>query len=540
MARRIERLIHLLMREKLGGVQPPDLSERILGAIDAEAGAQPSVRRVTGPVARPVQQLPQPTVFRPWMAIAASIALVAAVALAVSAYMLSSDRDNASPMATEDNHVQAIPSLQDRANGESRETPRPGPQHQPEPQPPEQVEKPQPMPKPEPTPELPTPEQPKPEKDPVVEQPAPEPTPDPQPTPTPEQPKPEKDPVVEQPPKPAPTPDPERPPTVPQKDPVVKLGSVLYASDKAKLTFRMSAEDKWQDWVADSAVVSGMQLKARKPVCIELPDGARFYFDGEIALTGTDMALDVNIEDESVYFDVYGSKRDFSVRHGEAVLKFRDAELLAERSGLRMQVSCLGGEITAGEVTLKAGWTASVSDEGFSRQKFEGERVRNNPLVFNMDRAFVLMREELNADARPRVYHGDWKDGVVTGSGKELAFGIELSEDIEVKDRAYVRMRVRVHGSKDGISIGFGAGKESDWRYFQSHHKDIVNDEWTIVRIPLRLLQDDGAKKGIWPGVLLHKFQIVLWTKEGSSVDVDWFELGVDPEWNAPVDKERK
>ncbi|MCB9893933.1 MAG: hypothetical protein H6839_05775 [Planctomycetes bacterium] len=535
MARRIERLIHLLMREKLGGVQPPDLSERILGAIEAEA--QPAVRRVTGPVPRPVQQLPQASAFRPWMAIAASIALVAAVALAISTYMLSGNRDNTSPMATDDNQVKPIPSQQDRANQQTPDRPHSDPAPQPEPQLPEQIEKPKPDPEPQPDP---TPEQPKPDEDPVVEQPKPDPEPQPDPAPQPEQPKPDKDPVVEQPPKPDTTPDPERPPTVPHQDPAVKLGTVLYASDKAKLTFRMATEDKWQDWVAESAVVSGMQLKARRPVCVELPDGARFYFDGEIAVSGSDKTCDVTIEDESVYFDVYGSKRDFSVRRGDAVLNFRDAELLAERSGLRMQVACLGGEVTAGDVTLKAGWTASLSNDGFSRQKFEGERVRNNALVFNMDRAFVLMREELNADAANRVYHGEWKDGVVTGSGKELAFGIELAEDIEVKDRAYVRMRVRIHGSKDGISIGFGSGKESDWTYFQSHHKEIVNDEWTIVRVPLRMLQDDGKKKGIWPGVMLHKFQIVLWTKEGSSVDVDWFELGIDPEWNAPKEKERK
>jgi hypothetical protein len=187
--------------------------------------------------------------------------------------------------------------------------------------------------------------------------------------------------------------------------------------------------------------------------------------------------------------------------------------------------------VTAGEVTLKAGWSASLSGKGFSRRKFEGSRARGNPLVSSMDSAFVLLREELNEDSRERVYHGEWEDGVVTGAGKELSFGVELSDTVEVRERGFVRMRIRVTGSPDGLSIGFGSDEDSKWRYFQSHHKAVPNGEWTILRVPLSALQDDGDDKGIWPGVKLRKFQIVLWTRTDSRVEVDWFELGVDPEW---------
>jgi len=530
-ARRIERLIHLLLRERLGGQEPPDLSGSIMDAID---GKQAPVRKL------PPAETPPPGLYQPWMAIAAGVAIVAALALAVSIWTLS--RPEQGTTTADGNRVRVIPSEQDKANTSNPqpqqpvENHKPAPQPSPEPQPEDQVEKPAPEPQPEPQPE---PEQPKPEKDPVVEKPEPQPQPEPQPEP--EQPKPEKDPVVEKPePQPQPQPEPERPPTETHPEKAVRLGSVVYAPDKSRLEWRLSADDKWADWESKKDVTAGLQLRARRPVAIELDDGARVYFDGEIKLSGDAKTLGVAIEDESVYFDVYGSKRDVTVTRGDAKLTFRDAELLAEKSGLRLQVSCLGGEVAVGDVTLKAGWTASLNDKGLSREKFEGDRARHNPLVASMDQTFVLMREELNRDAAQRVYHGDWKDGVVNGKGKELVFGIELSEDVELKKHAYLRMRVRINGDEKGLNIGFGSTEESDWRYFQSHHGDVQPGEWTIVRVPLEALMDDGDKKHIWPGVKLHKFQIVLWDKTDASVDVDWFELGIDPEWSGAGDKEDK
>lgn len=524
MARGIDRLIHLLLRERLGNQTPPDLSSSILDAIDGKQA--------------PVHQLPvAPKVFQPWMGVAAGIAVVAALALGVSAWLVSRPPENA-PITAEGNHVRVIPSEQEQANRMSPEPsgsghPVPAPQRDPEPRnetnvPDEpktehQVEQP-PVPQPEP-------KSPVPEKDPVVEEPpSPEPEAQPEVQPEPKPPGPENDPVVEQPPQPEP--EPQRPPSETQPSQPAKLASVVYAPDKARLEYRLNSEDKWID-LQQKEVTTGMQLRARRPVALELDDGARVYFDGEILLAGNNDKFDVTIEDESVYFDVYGSKREFVVRRGDATLTFRDAELLAEKSGLRMQVSCLGGEVTVGEVTLKAGWTASLSDKGLSREKFQGDRGRYNPLVASMDKSFVLMREELNRDAISRVYFGDWQDGIVRGQGEgeEKDFGIELSNEIVLQERAYLRMRVRINGDQKGLNIGFSSGEEEDWRYFQSHHGDVQPDEWTIVRVPLSALMDDGDKKKIWPGAKLHKFQIVLWDKQDASVDVDWFEVGVDPEW---------
>ncbi|MEZ5990943.1 MAG: hypothetical protein R3E76_01125 [Planctomycetota bacterium] len=522
MARGIDRLIHLLLRERLGDQTPPDLSSSILDAIDGKQA--------------PVHQLPTARqAFQPWMGVAAGIAVCAALALGVSAWLVSKPPENA-PITADGNQVRVIPSEQEQANRMSPEpsgSGYPAPQCDPvphnetkepdEPKTEHQVEQP---PAPEPEPKAPARE-----KDPVVEEPPrPEPEPQPEVQPEPKPPEPETDPVVEQPPQPEP--EPQRPPSETQPTTTVKLASVVYAPDKARLEFRNNSEDKWAD-LQHKDVTAGMQLRARRPVALELDDGARVYFDGEILLAGNNEKFDLTIEDESVYFDVYGSKREFVVRRGEASLSFRDAELLAEKSGLRMQVSCLGGEVTVGDVTLKAGWTASLSDKGLSREKFQGDRGRYNPLVASMDQTFVLMREELNRDAISRVYFGDWNDGVVRGQGEgdEKDFGIELSNEIVLQERAYLRMRVRINGDQKGLNIGFGSGEEEDWRYFQSHHGEVQPGEWTIVRVPLSALMDDGDKKKIWPGAKLHKFQIVLWDKQDASVDVDWFEVGIEPEW---------
>ncbi|MBZ0138037.1 MAG: hypothetical protein K8I27_16900 [Planctomycetes bacterium] len=523
MGARKERLIHLLLRERLGGHTPPDLSRNILGAMDSAAEGRPAPQRSLPLAPKPLSL---------WMAVAAAIAVVAALTLGASAWLLNREIPSGqTPTAVEPN---VVPSQQERANTpdvpDDREPikrldnppPRPDPQR-PDHDPDHDMGAPEPV-KPEPSgPTLP---------DRVPDDTVETPEQDPDPEPVPDTP----DDTVKTPT--PPKPEPERPPTgsdAPAQP--VKLGSVLYVADKGKLTYRLGAEDKWQDWVPGNPVLSGMQLKVKKPAAIELPDGARFYFDGEVTVRGDEKSLDVEVTDEQVYFDVYGSARDFTVRRNDAVLAFRDAEVLAARSGLRLQVTCLGGEIAVGDVVLKAGWSASLSDKGLSREKFEGARARYNPLVAGMDSAFVLMREELNDDARDRVYQGNLKDGVVTGSGREAAFGVELREDVAVRERGFVRLRVRVTGSPDGLSIGFGSDEESDWRYFQSHHEKVPNGEWTILRVPLSVLQDDGKKKGIWTGVRLRKFQIVLWTKENSRVEVDWFELGVDPEWNIKEEK---
>jgi hypothetical protein len=515
-AGKLERYIHLLLRERLGA-PPPDLSARIMQRIDGGAQAKP---------------LPAAPTFRPWMAIAASIAVMAAIALGISAWLVNREAPVV-PTARGGNEVRIIPSEQQKANEQVHPQPDP-PTQKPEPKLPEEIEKPQPKPQPEPKP--PTPEQPKPEG-PIVDKPKPQPQPEPEPepTPTPEEPKPE-GPIVDK-PEPKPEPQPERPPTEAEPPKPVKIGSVLFAPDKARLEWRADADGKWQDLTVGADVMSGMQLRTRKPVAIELPDGARFYFDGDIALAGDDKAIDVSIDDNSVYFDVYGSKRSFTVRRNESVLTFKDAEVVAERSGAKLAITCLGGEISHGDVKLAAGFTATLDDDGFSRPK-AADRARRQALVEEVDSAFVLMREDFSTDLKGKVYCGEVMDGAVSGGGgKDSAVGFELPNELVVRERGYLRLRVRINGSRDGLSLGFGSGKGSDWAYFQTHLERVENDNWVVLRIPLSKFIDEGRKKAAWPGVVFHKFQIVLWTKEGSSADLDWIEYGVDPEWNV---KEKK
>ena len=515
--RNAERLIHLMLRESRGGQTPPDLSRQIMDSVSGRA---------------PVRRLPPPVSstrgFSPWLAAAASVALIAALVAGVFAYQGRNKPAPLTPESTTQPPATADKPQLPKKREQTPESPEPAPQPQ------------DPLPE---LPEAPLPEQPEappvPETpdapDDVVERPEPK---DPEVPETPESPEPDpdKDPVVEQ---PEPAPQPETPPTeVPtQPSPPAKLGSVLFAPDKSRLTWRAKANEKWSPW-ADGEVLSGMQFKSRGPVGLQLSDGARLYFDGELTLTGDSDTLTIALEDESVYVDCYGSTREYTVQRRDMAVSFRDAEVVTERSGLRLQVSCLGGEVSVGEVTLQAGWTAALSASGFARPKFEGNKVRGGKLAAAMDTTFVLVREELDEPAAKRVFVGEWADGVVTGKApgsiKEAAFGIEFERPVTVAERAYVRMRIRVTGT-EGFSLGFSTNQEGNWRYYQSHHNYITNDKWIVLRIPLSELVDEGdkehGKKALAPGVKLTKFQIVLWKPEGAQIEIDWFELGVDPEW---------
>lgn len=535
MGRRKERLIDLLLRERLGGKAPPDLSRRIMGAIDNERA--PGVRRLPPPV-------PPRAGFSPWMGIAASVALVAAVVLGAVAYNVS--------QGSADDPVEVAAPEVNRADTEQhweenqRQAPLEKPERDPVPtdEPPRQVESPRAEPEPEP----------RPDRDPVVEEPSPETkpdtgsapdSPDPEVRPRPDE-DPAGDPVVEDPdrrPDTETTPEP-RDPATPEQRPA-SLGRIVFATRGAALEIQGAGED-WRAFNPDgeTTITAGARLRARRPVALELDDGARVYFDGEIAVDGDSERLDVVVEDESVFFDVYGSAREFTARRGELSLSFRDAEVVVKKSGLRLRVSCLGGEVTVGDVTLRGGWEASLTDSGFRRTRFRGERLRANPLVTAMDNAFVLMREELNENARARLVHGDWDDGIVRGRRApdgDYAFSIDLEEELTVQERAYVRMRIRLADS-EGFNIGFKSTREAGWRYFQSSHHEKRRDEWVVVRLPLKELQDHGEdRKFIWPGVKLTRFQIVLWGEESTSaVEVDWFEIGVEPDWESHDNQQDK
>jgi hypothetical protein len=314
-----------MLRERLGGHTPPDLSHDIMNAIDGRAA--------------PAHRLSPSRPVSPWLAAAASLAVAAALALAASVWWLNPGAGSEQPpVADERGHTpRIVPSMQDGVDDEGAPAKRPD---EPSPQPDRSPARPENTEDTEDTIESPArpgpgPEPAQPGKAPgdVVE--APEPPPS---EPAPEPVKPED--TVET---PAPR-EPERAPTEAETPPPpAVLGSVIFVADRGRLTWRLGTDDKWQDWTPGGEVLSGMHFKVRRPAAIELADGARFYFDGEIAVRGNEESLEVEIADEQVYFDVYGSKRDFTVRRNDAEMTFRDAEVLAARSGLRLQVTCLGG-----------------------------------------------------------------------------------------------------------------------------------------------------------------------------------------------------
>ncbi len=587
-AGRRERVVERMLHERLGGDTPPDLSRRILANLGrpvSQAQAQGAVHVL--PKAHPAQRL--------YWAAAAAIAVLSLVGFAVATIYLGSDLANrGSTGIAEGNQRQSpqpAPKLQPQTPGPIAPQPAPAPTPKPTPAPdvtpdvapeitpeklPDHVDRPGPEPELPPLPPAPN-ENPQPTPGPTVDKPAPEPeAPAPMP-PEPENPGsgPANGPTVEVPPSETPGENPTKPdhaPTEVPKAAVVSVGKVVHMSDRAQLTFRRAAADRWQDFAAETSVDTGMMLKARKPVTIQLADGSRMHFDGEIALAGTGDTLEITIETESVYFEGYGSKSEITLRRNDAAVTFRDAEVLAERSGARLVVTCLGGEIASGEATLQGGYQASLTGKGFSREKRVGSKLRSHNLVSSVDTQFSLTREEMDGDSASRFERAQLENGVAVGKGKE-AFCIVPPRELQFAEGAYVRMRIRLQNSQ-GFSIGAGTGEEAGNRYFQHHMNFIPNGKWIIVKVPLSELMDEakdqpeppkdkpaapkeGQKQGqrdprndgkpenkpegkdprklakgkhLWPGAKVMFMKIVTWS-EDAQLEVDWMEWGIEPEW---------
>lgn len=494
---RKERLIEQMLSEKLGGKSPPDLSSRILQSLDQPAGRVLAARPLhTG--ARPAS----------WRSVAASVALVGAVGIAAAVFLLNMPRNGTTPVA--DTNHSTHPAQPDQTN------PKPAPL-KPEPE--------VPAPDPQPERETPIPELPNPEPQP---QPEPEPEAEPEPAPQPVPEKPRED--VENPP----GPKPERPPTEAPAEPrkAVIVAQMLQMTDGAKLAFKRNEADRWEEWTAETQVESGMFLRARKPVALSAGANARVYFNGELRFSGDESALSIELFTESVYVEAYALERTFTVSRGAASFNFREAEVVAEKSGLKLNVTCLGGEVASGGVALPAGWSASLSDKGFAKPKEEGDKLRAHALVIAVDTIFRLVRDELDDErGSGRIYWGDAENGIVTGTGKQ-GFGVTLHQPYSVRDNAYVRVRMRVRGSQ-GVSIGVKGDEAADWQYFQHHTNHILNDKWITLKVPLHELKVESKSdkaKPLATGATFTAFQVVLWD-EKATVEIDWIEFGIDPKW---------
>ncbi|MBK8206357.1 MAG: hypothetical protein IPK87_06095 [Planctomycetes bacterium] len=494
---RKERLIEQMLSEKLGGKSPPDLSSRILQSLDQPAG------RVLA--ARPLHAGARPA---SWRSVAASVALVGAVGIAAAVFLLNMPRNGTTPVA--DSNRSTKPALPDQSD------PKPVPQKpEPEMRAPEQ----------QPEPDAPIPEMPKPVPEP---QPKPEPEPEPAPAPQPGPEKPRED--VENPPEPKP----ERPPTEAPVEPskAVVVAQMLQMTDGAKLAFKRNEADRWEEWTAETQVESGMFLRARKPVALSAGGNARVYFNGELRFTGDESALSIELFTEAVYVEAYAPERTFTVSRGDASFNFREAEVVAEKSGLKLNVTCLGGEVSSGGVALAAGWSASLSEKGFAKPKEEGDKLRAHTLVIAVDTIFRLVRDELDDERGDgRIYLGVAENGIVTGTGKQC-FGVTLTEPYSVRDNAYVRVRMRVRGSQ-GVSIGVKGDEAADWQYFQHHTNHILNDKWITLKVPLHDLKVEGKAdkaKPLATGQAFTAFQVVLWD-EKATIEIDWIEFGIDPKW---------
>lgn len=492
-----------MLAEKLGGRTPPDLSRRILDRLDQPARVIPLRAAHAG--ARPAN----------WRSVAAAVALIGAVGVAAAVFLLNIPRGNDTPVAggntTNTPHQKPGPA---RPGAD----PKSGVTNQPAtPQTPGK----EPAPEPEPGPSVPGKELPPPE-------PQPTPEPEPEPAPTPEPPREE----VETPPRPEPERPPSEVPVEPKPEPAkVVLARLLQATEGARLAYRRGVDDRYEDWTADTTIASGTWLRARKPVALAVGD-ARVYFDGELMLTGDEAALRIELVADSVYVEAYNG-RAFTIARGEATFTFTQAEVVAEKSGLRMNVSCLAGEAQANGTTLVAGHSASLNDKGFSKPKAEGAKLRSHPLVLAVDTMFRLVRDDLDDEGAPgRVYMGAVEKGVATGKGKQ-AFGVTLREHLTVRDNAYVRIRLRVRNSQ-GISIGVKGEENTDWQYFQHHTNYIANDKWITLTVPLHELKSEGKSKGsekhLFTGATISAFQVISWDDK-STIEIDWVEFGIDPKW---------
>lgn len=549
-----ERLIELMLEEAHGN-PPPDLSRKIMGALDQ-------------PVIQPVAAQPLPAreapVLRPafpwhWFAAAAAAAVMVGAGLAL---MFSG---NDTPV---DQPAIAGPGSNQAVQPAPQPAPQPRPQPQPAPQPqPEREPAPQPSPQPEPqpAPETPQPQpEPQPEPEPApkppeeVERPQPEPQPEPAPKPTPEEPPTKPGPVIDEPPvKPEPAPQPpqpERPPTEAPRTGPVRVAMVAYQSPNAKLSYKEAGATRFTEVKPETELMSGWTLSTRHPVLLDLGQGRRAWFDGELGIDSVEGVVSLEIIKEGVYLDTLGGKGAVILRRGETSIEVTDAAVVVEKMSTSkdgIEVSCLDGELSWGESKLLAGQGAQISGKGFKRGRVEGAKLRDHKLVRELAAAQKLTREEFDGRLGERLYAGEAEGGIVHGSEKEVGIGLTLADQPEVTERTFIRVRMRV-SAPTGLYLQL-IGDEGKSRF----GKDFLvpAGHWVTLRFAVAAQREGGdngraqpkgeqngkegkEKEAAREGAkalekaeaksLLCKFQ-ALCKNKAAKIEIDWIEIGEDP-----------
>ncbi|MBE7492364.1 MAG: hypothetical protein HS108_11485 [Planctomycetes bacterium] len=556
MARSRERLIELMLEEAHGN-PPPDLSRRIMRSLDQPVPA-------SSPVAEAVQ--PRGAVLRPafpwhWFAAAAAAAVLLGAGLA----LVFSGKDTPAPqpeIATPGTNVpvQPAPAPAPKPAPRPEPAPQPEPRVQPRPQPEPETPQPEPRPVPQPQPE-PEPEpQPAPRPPEEVERPAPEPE-APKPGPTPEEPKPAPGPVVDDTPKgPAPQPVPERPPTEAPRTGPVRVALVMYQSANARLSYKEAGAARFTEVKGDLELMSGWTLSARHPVLLDLGQGKRAWFEGELGLDVVEGNPVLEVIKEGVFVDALGAKGAITIRREGTSIEVSDAAVLAERMSTvkdGLEISCLDGEVVWGESRLNAGQGATISGRGFKRTKAEGARLREKTLFKDWARAQNLVREDFDGRMGERLYAGEIENGVVIGpGGREVSVGCYLPQPREAGERTYVRVRMRVT-AHTGLYVQV-IGDDGKARYGKEFL--VPAGQWVTLKFPvLANREGDNGMRGVQkppekpePGAkdarekdakdarekdargnaeksegngLLVKFQVLTKVK-GTQIEIDWVEIG--------------
>jgi len=579
---RKERLIEQML-EEIHGNPPPDMTARITRALHAPVAGNvqglADSPALDGDLAQP-ESAPLAPVIRVafpwhWFAAAAAAAVLVGALLAMT-FSAKGDPEPGQPgIAGPGNSPAALPraprpDVQDPRRelpANPRENPRepavpdlprqPGANTQPQPGPaqpdsspvvpPDQPDHVQNPPKPDTPPENPrehpqppAPQDPprEPAKDPVVGGPdAPKPGPEVPKQPVPDQPSNPSGPVVEA-PKPDPVPD--RPPTEAPKPVPVRVATFLYQSDSARLSLRAAGETSWKeikDIKGGQEFLSGSSLRARRPVQLDLGNGIRAWLQGDVELGISDAtpSLEPLTTGDAVYIDALGCKGVVLVKRGDVSMEVSDAAMMAERSGTNLKIACLDNEVSWGESKLSAGQSASLSGKGFSREKTEGQRLREDKFIREIAKAQNLWREDFETKPGERLFSGEVDGGRVVGGQREPSIGLNFPGGHAISERSYLRVRLRVNAA---ATVGLQLVADENKGKF-GREVTLEADHWTIVRIAL-VPQAEGDQRGKVGGnggvvekpylnVLIAKFQATVKAK-GAQLEIDWIEIGEEPQ----------
>lgn len=515
MADRKERLIEMLLEESLGKA-PPDLSGRIMLSLDRS-----EVARVE-PLA-PVRRLPFDWI---WAAAAAAV-LVIGVALFVKFSESPEQTDNLPVLLRADGNGPALQPSPYVAPDKHIGIPPEQPPLVTPPRTPEKVEGPkaddkQPAPPVTPT-DMPREE---PRKDARIEdtpQPAPSQPPKPGPNPA-DKPKPGPD-VKNLPKDPPPEKAVKREPTEAPGVAPVAVATVAWQSLTANLQYKLPGPVTYRDVTPGMDLMSGWTLRSRHPVALDLGNGVRVWFDGDLGLDKADAVPVLHVQGGKLYVDSFGCKGTVSVRHGELAIEIEDAAMLADPMGTKLKVACLYGELTWGESKLGEGQSAMLSGKGFDRERNMGARLRDDSLIRAIERAQNLWREDFDSRLGERLFAGEVEDGRAIGAMRESTVGLILAGLRLPPQRAFIRVRLK-SSLKGAVGLQLLADEIK-----AKFHKEVAleADKWTTVKLPVTLMQEsEGRANAVNVAVVLSKFQAMVKTK-GAQLEIDWIEIGEEP-----------